>query len=96
MTTINHINQPTLTRLVPEKKSGNAPRPADRVEAEAPAISGASVLLANAEKTALSEADIDQGRVDRIREAIANGELAIDYDALAQKMLDFEFSLFDH
>ena len=61
-----------------------------------PSISSASTLLTNAGEKAMDAPDIDEARVESIREAICNGEMTIDYEKLAQKMLEFELNLFDY
>ncbi|CAM3720468.1 flagellar biosynthesis anti-sigma factor FlgM [Parendozoicomonas haliclonae] len=56
-------------------------------------ISQDAALLQQAEAIAASTPDIDMAKVEQVRQAIARGELKIDYEKLAQKMLDFEGAL---
>lgn len=76
-----------------KKASSAAPQtstPTDTVE-----ISGNTALLSEAEEQVNNTPDIDQAAVNRIRESLRNGEMEIDFEQLAQKMLDFELTLFD-
>ncbi|WP_281647411.1 flagellar biosynthesis anti-sigma factor FlgM [Parendozoicomonas sp. Alg238-R29] len=56
-------------------------------------ISADAALLQEAEALAKSAPDVDMDKVEEVRQAIVRGELKIDYEKLAQKMLDFEASL---
>ncbi len=74
------------TRRTAGKKSDTE---TDRVE-----LSGSASLLDQATAKALAAPDIDMDKVESVRRAIANGELKIDTDRLAQKMLELEDSIF--
>ena len=58
-------------------------------------ISTDAAMLQDAEAIAKSAPDVDMDRVGEIKQAILKGELKIDYEKLAQKMLDFEAELGD-
>ena len=58
-------------------------------------ISADAAMLQQAEAIAASAPDVDMDKVGEIKQAILNGELKIDYEKLAQKMLDFEAELGD-
>ncbi|MCL6270108.1 flagellar biosynthesis anti-sigma factor FlgM [Sansalvadorimonas sp. 2012CJ34-2] len=58
-------------------------------------ISTDAATLQNAEALAKSAPDVDMDKVGEIKQAIINGELKIDYEKLAQKMLDFEAEIGD-
>ncbi len=58
-------------------------------------ISDNAAVFQQAEAIAASAPDVDMDRVNEIKQAIVNGELKIDYEKLAQKMLDFEAELGD-
>lgn len=94
MTTITplHRHQPTKTSASKrtEANTTSASTHQDQVE-----ISSTTALMSEAEEIASSTPDINEAAVAKAKEAIENGELKIDYDRLAQKMLDLEFTLFD-
>ena len=58
-------------------------------------ISGDTAVLAKAEEQINNTPDINQAAVDKVRESLKNGTMEIDFEQLAQKMLDFELTLFD-
>ena len=58
-------------------------------------ISETTNLMHEAEDIATNAPDVNEAAVAKAKEAIENGEMEIDFDRLAQKMLDFEFNLFD-
>ena len=91
MTSITDIRNSTTLRYTTEKKisthSEKATYPVD--------VSEVSETMALAEEAAYQASEVDEQKVEDIKKAIANGELSIDYDRLAQKMLDFELTLFD-
>ena len=91
MTTITSINrsQPLKPSISKKEEAEKVPSQ-DQVE-----ISDTSALMTKAEDIATNTPDIDEAAVLKAKEAIENGEMNIDYDRLAQKMLDFEFNLFD-
>ena len=64
-------------------------------ETDSLSLSADAELLRNAEAIAASTPDIDIDKVEEIRQAIVRGELKIDYESLARKMLSFEASLVD-
>jgi negative regulator of flagellin synthesis FlgM len=72
-------------------KSGNGTEPAkseDVVE-----LSDRARVLKAVESRVSQMPDIDQDKVDRIRNAISNGEYKIDYDKLAAAFRRFETGL---
>lgn len=72
-------------------KSGNGTEPAssdDVVE-----VSDRARVLKAVESRVSQMPDIDQDKVDRIRNAISNGEYKIDYDKLAAAFRRFETGL---
>lgn len=92
MTTITDINHLQLVSDNTRKKTQNK-----QPEAEGTlSISSTSTLLTEATEKAGSTPDVDEARVEAIREAIQNGEMNINHEKLAQKMLEFELTLFDH
>ncbi|AMO56372.1 flagellar biosynthesis anti-sigma factor FlgM [Endozoicomonas montiporae] len=93
MTTITDINSLQLVSSTSRKKSQNK-ETASEAGSDL-SISTTSTLLSEAEDKAYSAPDIDEARVESIRQAIQNGEMAIDHQKLAQKMLEFELTLFD-
>ena len=93
MTTITDIQNPHPAS-VPTRKRNQGKQPDTAAEAS-PSISSTSTLLAEMESRAHSAPDIDEAKVEAVRQAIQSGELSIDYDKLAQKMLNFELTLFD-
>ena len=93
MTTITDINHLQLVSSPSRKKSQNKEH-AGETDGNL-SISTTSTLLSEAEDKAHSSPDIDEARVDAIRQAIQNGEMTIDHQKLAQKMLEFELTLFD-
>ncbi len=52
-----------------------------------------SALLTEALQIIDKASDIDEARVEAIRQQIAKGEFKIDYEQLAKKMIAFESSL---
>ena len=95
MTTISSVNraQPlkTITGQNDESNTSPALTTQDQVE-----ISNTTHLMTEAEDIAMNSPDVNEAAVAKARDAIENGELEINYDRLAQKMLDFEFTLFDN
>ncbi|WP_067516341.1 flagellar biosynthesis anti-sigma factor FlgM [Endozoicomonas ascidiicola] len=53
-----------------------------------------SSLVEQATEKAMTTPDVDTAKVESIRRAISNGELKIDAEQLAQKMLEFEDAIF--
>lgn len=94
MPTIDSANRGQVLRMQNYKKASPAAQQTsnstDTVE-----ISGDTTLLTEAEHQANSAPDIDQAAVDKVRESLRNGEMEINFERLAQKMLDFELTLFD-
>ena len=96
MTTITDINHLQLTSSSPKKKTDSSqPASDDVLSISDTSISDTSIILTNAETAALSTPDIDEAKVEAIKQAIQNGEMSINYEQLAQKMLEFELTLFD-
>lgn len=56
-------------------------------------ISSSSMNIQQIEAEVSQMSDVDDKTIDRIRNAIDNGEYKIDYQKLAGKMLDFEGKL---
>ena len=76
---------------ISNEKSGNGTKPAsseDVVE-----LSDRARVLKAVESRVHQMPDIDQDKVDRIRNAISNGEYKIDYDKLAAAFRRFETGL---
>ena len=94
MPTIDSANRGQVLRMQNYKKASPTALPTngskDTVE-----ISSNTTLLAEAEEQANCTPDIDQAAVDKVRESLRNGEMEINFERLAQKMLDFELTLFD-
>lgn len=94
MPTIDSANRGQVLRMQNYKKASTAAQQTnsstDTVE-----ISSSTALLAEAEKQANSTPDIDQAAVEKVRESLRNGEMEINFERLAQKMLEFELTLFD-
>lgn len=65
--------------------------PANRATDKAPATKGASVtvskLAQSVSTSALASSDIDTGKVESIRTAIANGSYKVNAEAIADKLL---------
>ena len=93
MTTITDINHLQLVNSNSRKKTQNRQPEVDTDDTLS--ISSTSTLLTEAEDKANSAPDIDEAKVEAIRQAIQNGEMTIDHQKLAQKMLEFELTLFD-
>ncbi|OED44714.1 flagellar biosynthesis anti-sigma factor FlgM [Endozoicomonas sp. (ex Bugula neritina AB1)] len=94
MTTITSLNrsQPLKTSANKKSEPGAATTPTTQDQVE---ISNTTTLMTEAEDIALNTPDINETAVANAKEAIENGTMNIDYDRLAQKMLDLEFTLFD-
>lgn len=56
-------------------------------------LTSGAKLLERLEKSLASLPDVDAGRVDEIKQAIANGEYEIDAEAIASAMIRLERSL---
>ena len=94
MTTIDSVNRGQILRMQNFRKTDPAASET-RSSGDTIEISDNSALLSEAENQASNTPDIDQATVDRVRESLRNGEMEIDFERLAQKMLDFELTLFD-
>lgn len=68
----------------PVSESGKTTRPSD---------DGVKLLSAEIAELAKTADVIDHSKVERLREAIANGSYQIDADAIASKLVDFESEL---
>lgn len=90
MTTITDINRTFTIRASSDKKPASKPG-----QESSTSISESSTLLAQAEELAFDTPEIDEARVAEAREAIQKGEISINYERLAQKMLEYELNLFD-
>lgn len=87
----NKTQKNTASEAAPTAKSGNGTETAsseDMVE-----LSDRARILKAVESRVTSMPDIDQEKVDRIRNAISNGEYKIDYDKLAAAFRRFETGL---
>ena len=78
------------SRRIEDKKTAELTKAAER---DTFSISTDATLLQDAEMIAAETPDVDMKKVEEVRQAIARGELKIDYEKLAQKMLEFETSL---
>ena len=58
-------------------------------------ISSNTALMTEAEERVSNTPDINQETIEKVRRSLQNGEMKIDFERLAQKMLDFELTLFD-
>lgn len=75
--------------------AGKASAPADGSESARPAETARdtrSSLLERARQAADEAPEVDQGRIDRIREAIVSGEYRIDPEATARAFIAMELS----
>lgn len=87
----NKTQKNTASESAVAAKSGNGTESAaseDKVE-----LSDRARILKAVESRVSSMPDIDQEKVDRIRNAISNGEYKIDYDKLAAAFRRFETGL---
>ncbi len=92
MTVITDISRPQPVRSASGKTSTTV-KPVDNEDTVS--ISPTTALLAEAEDIATSSEDVDEARVEDIKSAIRDGKLTINHERLAQKMLEFELTLFD-
>lgn len=84
--THNHQTQDTTregdtTASSPARETGNS----DTVE-----VSEMTSQLKSLEQKLVKQPDVDQDRVNRVREAIHRGKYRVDSDRVANKMLGFE------
>lgn len=100
-----NINGPSNTQVNAEKtqknnasnapasqKSGNGTETANKSD-DVVELSDRARVLKAVESRVNQMPDIDQDKVDRIRNAISNGEYKIDYDKLAAAFRRFETGL---
>ncbi|MGI9274058.1 MAG: flagellar biosynthesis anti-sigma factor FlgM [Endozoicomonas sp.] len=92
MSIITDIQPLQTIRTTANKKAGSAKTSTE----SSVTVSDTSSLLARAEEVANQAPEVDDAKVEAIRQAIEDGELTIDYERLAQKMLEFELTLFDN
>ena len=69
-----------------QKTSSAAPKAAQ----DTLSISPEAALLQKAEAIAAATPDVDMQKVEEVRQAMLRGELKMNYEKLAQKMMDFE------
>ncbi len=92
MTIISSITTAQINRISTSKKSQSNHKAVTQDQVE---ISNKTTLMTQAEDIAKKAPEVDETAVAKAKEAIESGDYKIDYDKLAQKMLDLEFNLFD-
>jgi len=93
----NAINNPKpvnkdRTGSAPQQPAPEAPKP--RAEAENVSLSSNARTLTAAESALQQQPEIDDSKVESIRNALADGSFQIDAEKVAQKMLDMDKSIF--
>ncbi|MRI33935.1 flagellar biosynthesis anti-sigma factor FlgM [Endozoicomonas sp. OPT23] len=91
MTTISDIRSSTPIRFSSERKQTET----KELPVSTVSLSDTSEVLTKAEEYTKRVPDVDEAKVAEIKTAIANGDFKLNHDRLAQKMLDFELTLFD-
>ena len=61
----------------------------------AAAAAGAEVIQVSSTGAGSGAVPLDRARIDKIREAIRNNSYPIDYDALADRMIEADLSRYD-
>ena len=74
----------------PASKPGAAPKEQGANYADQVKLSASSKSIQQIEAEIRGMPDVDDATVERIRNALSNGEYKIDYERLAGKMLDFD------
>lgn len=87
------VSRPTGTEQRPDanRPAENRARPAEdsaRVE-----VTDAALRMKRLEEKVLSMSDVDEARVNEIREKLRSGEFEIDNSSVAEKLLRFEKDL---
>ena len=81
-------NQDAINKDSTSPAGGKSKAPEDSVK-----LSAEVKVLKKLESEIQSMSDVDQGKIDRIKSALKNGEYQIDYERLASAMEKFESDL---
>lgn len=86
---------------VSKDRNGGAPAQPDRDKAQAAPQQGANVSISDnarslteAQSALAQQPEIDDSKVESIRQALQDGSFQIDAEEVAQKMLDMDNSIF--
>lgn len=98
----NPVNSPkTTTDKAADAKTGSQPAPAEQAGKQAQAARGENVNLSKQAKELRqmgekleSYPEVDDSRVEAIRNALADGSYKVDAEKVAQKMLEMDKSIF--
>jgi anti-sigma28 factor (negative regulator of flagellin synthesis) len=95
---IDGIRQ-NLTYLDPAARKGakaeGSSSAGRNASASAAAAAGAEVIQVSSTGAGSGAVPLDRARIDKIREAIRNNSYPIDYDALADRMIEADLSRYD-
>ena len=95
---IDGIRQ-NLTYLDPAARKGSkadgSSSAGRNASASAAASAGAEVIQVSSSGASAGSAPLDRGRIDKLRDAIRNNAYPIDYDALAERMIEADLSRYD-
>ncbi|ADN76871.1 anti-sigma-28 factor, FlgM [Ferrimonas balearica DSM 9799] len=84
---------PSQAQAKPAVSSDNSPAPSSRPAGDAVVLTEQAQQLTRAESNLANATGIDQGKVDSIKQAIAEGRYHVDPERLAQNITKFENEL---
>ena len=82
--------QENESKVSSKAKADNAKTSDERSNSDSVSLSSGARDIAQIENEILNLPEIDQAKVDAIKARIASGEYHIDFEKVAQKMLDME------
>lgn len=73
-----------------DRKAGTQNNSTTTAKGDTVSLTDMASRLQSLEKKLVSQSDVDQAHVNRVRDAITSGEYRVDPDRVAGKMIDFE------